>query len=400
MKQPARVLGVVAVVLLGINLRPGATSLGPVLAELQRDLGMNAAVAGLLTGAPGFGFAIFGAMAVAIGVRYGLAGGLAMGAVAAAVGLLGRSLVASVPLFLLLTVVAFAGMAIGNVLVPAYIKSHYPLRLAPLMSAYTVSLAIGATSATVLSAPIAHAPGSDWRVSLGMWGVAAAIAAVPWLVLAAGERRRRASDEVRPRAVGSVFAVAHSRKAVSLALFFGMQSMHAYIQFGWIAQMYRDGGLSATQAGAMLSLLTSLGIPAGFVMPLVAARVKDPRPVVVVLFVFMMTGYLGVGFAPATVPWLWAVLLGLAGFAFPLAMTLITLRTRDLHVTTQVSGFTQSMGYLASAVGPLLVGVLFEVTGAWTAPLVFLLVTAVIFLIAGLMAAAPGFVDDELRSGR
>ena len=34
------------------------------------------------------------------------------------------------------TVVAFAGMAIGNVLVPAYIKSHYPLRLAPLMSAY------------------------------------------------------------------------------------------------------------------------------------------------------------------------------------------------------------------------------------------------------------------------
>ena len=197
-----------------------------------------------------------------------------------------------------------------------------------------------------------------------------------------------------------MFAVARSRKAVSLALFFGMQSMHAYIQFGWIAQMYRDGGLSATEAGAMLSLLASLGIPAGFVMPLLAARVKDPRPVVVVLFVLMVTGYLGIGFAPATVPWLWAVLLGLAGFAFPLAMTLITLRTRDLHVTTQVSGFTQSAGYLASAVGPLLVGVLFEVTGSWTAPLLFLLVTAVIFLVAGLMAAAPGLVDDELRSGR
>ncbi|MFT3875963.1 MAG: MFS transporter [Propioniciclava sp.] len=388
--------GVLAVVLLAINLRPGATSLGPVLAEIQQDLGMNAAVAGMLTGAPGFGFAIFGATAVALGVRVGLAAGLTMGAIAAAVGLLGRSVVGSVPLFLLLTVVAFAGMAIGNVLVPAYIKSRYPSRIASVMSAYTVSLAIGATSATMLSAPIAHLPGSSWRVSLGMWGVVAAVAAVPWLVLAVRERRRRASGEIGPRVSGSVFAVIRSRKALALALFFGMQSMHAYIQFGWIAQLYRDGGLPPTYAGAMVSLLASLGIPAGFVMPWVAARVRDPRPLVVALFVFMVSGYLGVWLAPTTMPWLWAILIGLAGCAFPLAMTLITARTRDLHITTQVSGFTQSAGYLLSAAGPLLVGVLLQVTGSWTAPMIFLLGCAVVFLIAGLLAAGPGFVDDEL----
>lgn len=234
-------------------------------------------------------------------------------------------------------------------------------------------------------------------LALGLWGVTAAIAALLWVALAARERRSRATDEAAPRASGSVFAVIRSRKAVALALFFGMQSMHAYIQFGWIAQIYRDGGLSATQAGAMMSLLASLGIPAGFVMTWVAARARDPRPIIVVLFVLLVGGYLGIWLAPTSVPWLWAISLGLSGFAFPMALALITARTRDLHLTTQVSGFTQSVGYVFSAAGPMLIGVLLEFTGSWAAPFWLLFATAVVFLVAGLIASAPGFIDDELR---
>ena len=389
--------GAIAVVLVAMNLRPGATSLGPVLAEVKADLGIGAALAGLLTSAPGFAFAVFGAVAVTVGVRLGLSMGLFLACLGAAIGLIARVMVPSVPLFFLFTIIAFAGMAMGNVLVPAYIKSHYPNRPAALMSAYTIALAIGATSASLVSAPLSQVAPGGWRASLGIWGILALVAAVPWAVLAASERRRRLAEvTLAARPSGSVFAVARSPRAVAMAVFFGMQSMQAYVQFGWIAQMYRDGGLSATEAGLMASLIAAIGMPAGLIMPLVTVRLRDPRWVVLVLATLLACGYLGVWLAPTTLPWLWALLLGLSGFAFPMAMTLITLRTRDPHVTTQLSGFMQSIGYLASGAGPLIVGVLFELTGGWEVPLWFLLATVVAFVVSGLLAARPGFVDDEL----
>ena len=394
-------LGAIAVVLLAVNLRPGATSLGPVLAEVSDGLGMDAATAGLLTAAPGLAFAVFGAIAVSIGLRLGLAGSLFLAALASAAGLLGRTFVASVPLFFVLTLVAFAGMAIGNVLIPAYIKSHYPNRTAGLMAAYTISLSIGATSASLLSAPLSDVAPGGWRASLGVWGVFALAAAAPWAVLAASERRRRLADlELTKRPSGSVFGVLGSRRAVALAIFFGMQSMQAYVQFGWLAQMFRDGGLAAAHAGAMASLLAAFGIPGGFIMPLVVARVRDPRWVVGVLGVLLAAGWLGVWLAPTVTPWLWATLLGVAGFAFPMALALVTARTRSAHVTAQLSGFAQSVGYLFSALGPLLVGVLVQVTGGWTVPLWFLLGSVVVFVAAGLVAAGPGYVDDDLTASR
>jgi CP family cyanate transporter-like MFS transporter len=115
-----------AIALLAINLRPGATSLGPVLAEVKQGLGINGTVAGVLTALPGLAFAVFGAVAVSIGLRMGLTGALAAAGIVSTVGLLARPLVDSALPFLLLSVLAFAGMAVGNVLVPAYIKETFP----------------------------------------------------------------------------------------------------------------------------------------------------------------------------------------------------------------------------------------------------------------------------------
>jgi CP family cyanate transporter-like MFS transporter len=273
-----------AIALLAINLRPGATSLGPVLAEVKQGLGINGTVAGVLTALPGLAFAVFGAVAVSIGLRMGLTGALAAAGIVSTVGLLARPFVDSALPFLLLSVLAFAGMAVGNVLVPAYIKETFPNRLAGVMSVYTISLAIGATGSSMLSAPLSGIAPGGWRFALGIWGVAMALATIPWIVLAVSDRRRRVpADPDAPRLSGSIFGVVRSRKAIALAVFFGTQSMQAYVQFGWLAQMFRDGGLGATEAGWLVGLTAALGVPAGFVMPVIAARVRDPRWVVVVL---------------------------------------------------------------------------------------------------------------------
>ena len=118
--------GVVAVAAIAIILRPGATSIGPVLAEVTGGLGFSATLAGALTALPGFCFAIAGASAVTLSNKLGTAGALAWGAAAAAIGLLARSLVSNQVAFLALSVLALLGAGMGNVLVPVFIKRFYP----------------------------------------------------------------------------------------------------------------------------------------------------------------------------------------------------------------------------------------------------------------------------------
>ena len=382
-----------AMVLLAMNLRPGATSLGPVVEEFERDLGVSSTLSGILTAMPGIAFAIFGAFAVTTAVRLGVNTALTVSAGLAAAGLLLRAYADNFWGFLLFTMVAFAGMALGNVLVPAFVKMQFPNRLAAAMSLYAIALAIGATIPSALAAPIAEALGG-WRHSLALWGVTAALAIVPWVAVAVVERGRPSALRAGST---SIFGAMRSRKAGALGIFFGAQSMQAYVQFGWVAQMYRDGGLTQAHAGLMASLIAAFGIPAGFLMPGLVARMEDLSPIVWALGGLLAAGYLGIWLVPTVVPWLWSVMLGLSGFAFAMALALITARTRDPHVTVQVSAFTQSLGYSLAAVGPFLVGFLRELTGGWTVPLWFLIAMSVVMIGAGLVAAAPGYVDDELH---
>lgn len=95
-------------------------------------------------------------------------------------------------------------------------------------------------------------------------------------------------------------------------------------------------------------------------------------------------------------PWLWALLLGVSGWAFPAAIASITARTRDPRVTAQVSGFVQPIGYLIAALGPVLVGIVHEPTAGWTAVLVLLMGTGLVMVAAGLVLARGGQLDDEI----
>ena len=398
--RPVRTRGywiaLLAVVLISANLRPGATSVGPLLAEILEGLGQSPTWGGLLAAMPGICFALFGAFAVAFAVRVGLSYALWWGMVAAALGLTLRPWTSNSLVFLALTALAFAGMAVGNVLLPAYIKRRFPDQVPLLMAAYGSLLAVGATLGGLLALPLAEVAPGGWRGSLAVWGITAAVAGVPMLLIALREGSRRLGSRAHTRGP----SLLRSRHAVALGIFFGVQSMHAYTQFGWTAQMFRDGGVDRGQAGLLVALLSGLGIVNGLVMPAVVARVRDLRWVVIALGLLLVVGYLGILYLPATASWLWAISLGLSGAAFPMALSLITARTRDPHVTARLSGFSQTIGYTLAATGPLLVGVMLAGTGGWTIPLWVLILTAVVMVAAGLIASAPGYVDDELAATR
>lgn len=381
-----------AVVLVSVNLRPGASSPGPVLAEVRQGLGMSAGVAGAMTGLPGLCFGLVGALAVGFARRVGMTAGIAIGLVAAAAGLLLRVTTGSVPLFLLFTVLALAGMAVGNVLVPAWIKSHG--HTVVLMTIYGTGLVAGGSIGSLATAPVTESTGS-WQTGLGMWGLLLLLALPLWAWLALREHRLPSDHDVSGDAPPSG-RMAHSPTAVALTVLFGVQAMHAYVQFGWLPQIFRDAGISASSAGALQALLSSVGIVGALAMPTVIARSSGLHAWMVSFGVMLALGYAGLLVAPATVPWLWALLLGLSGLAFPTAIALITARTRHPSVTAQLSGFVQPIGYALAAIGPFVVGLIHEATGGWSLVIVLLMLTSVPLTLAGLRVASPTYVDDEV----
>jgi MFS transporter, CP family, cyanate transporter len=188
--------------------------------------------------------------------------------------------------------------------------------------------------------------------------------------------------------------VARTRLGWAMAVFFGLQSMHAYAIFGWFAQVYRDAGFSATTAGLLLGVITAVSIPLSFYLPSLVARLHNPAPAITVLVLLYPVGYAGLVLAPVAGAWLWAVVIGTATATFPVALTLIGLRARTSAGTAALSGFTQSVGYLIAAVGPFGVGVLHDLTGGWTVPLVTLAVLAVPQVAVGLMVSRRRFLED------
>lgn len=392
------VLAVLSAVLMAACLRPAATSLGPVLAEVETAFGLQGWQTGLLTALPGAAYVVFGAVAFLLLRRLGMFRALLLCVVAIAVGLLLRVLGDSWTAFAGFTTLALAGMAMGNVILPVYVKARFPRSQARAVTVFMMSLGLGAALPSLLTAPAAEALGG-WRAGLGLWAALPVLALVVWLALRGlgpvpdvSSRTPTAADGTRPRAITA------SRGVWALTVYFGLQSLHAYVQFGWGAQIYRDAGLDPVAAGLMVTIIVAGGIPGGFIAPQIVARGRHVRAVLVGYAVASMVGYAGLLLAPTTLPWLWAVGLAVGGFSFPSSLALITVRTRRPEVTARTSGFVQPVGYLLAAIGPLLLGVVLESTGSWEVPLIALLVLAGLMGAAALAAGAPGTVDAELEA--
>ena len=382
-----------AVVLTAFNLRTAVNSVGPVLDEVRTDIGMSGTVAGLLTSVPVLSFAAVGSFAPLLARRMGASRALALAMALMGAGVLLRAVASSTAIFLACSVLALVGGAIGNVLLPMLVKQHFPDRVGLLTAAYTTSLAAGMTLAAALTVPTANAaatagwvddPASAWRVGVAVWALPALVAAAAWLAVL-----RRPSPPVGAAGDDTVpVHAARSRLGWALAVYFGAQSLQAYVAVGWFAQYFREAGASAEKAGYVLAVYSACAIPISMAIPAYAARLRSQRPLVVVLGGCYAVGYTGMLVAPIGGAWLWALLVGAGAGAFPLALTLIGLRSATARETASLSAFTQGTGYVLAATGPLLVGWLHD-RGGWDGPFVVLFVVLALQLVAGLYAGSP-----------
>jgi CP family cyanate transporter-like MFS transporter len=376
-----------AVILTALNLRPAITSVGPLLAEIRGSLGASATWAGVLTTVPGLCFAGAGLAAPLLSRRFGIGRAIAVALIVLTAGLVLRVL--DGPLVLIGgTLVAAAGIALSNVLIPVVIKDSFPAKVGLMTGVYTAALQGGGALGSAVTPPLDDALGG-WRPALGSWAVLGVIALVVWLF---ASRRRASGEDSGPGPAGSGRSLMRNPLAWIVTLFFGLQSFIAYIVMGWLPQVLMDAGVSKGDAGLLLGLISLIAVPISLIIPPIAARQGAQSWWIVGLGMLGLVGMTGLLLAPSAAPLLWSLFVGCGMSVFSLALTVIALRARTGEETARLSGMAQGFGYLLAALGPFLFGLLHQLTGGWTVPFVMVIAVLVTQIVFGALAGRRRFV--------
>jgi len=388
---------------LAVNLRASITSLPPVFPELSSALHLSSASIAALAAVPVLCFAVFSGPAAPLSRRFGEERVLMAALALLAGGLLLRG---AAPGFLLYpgTVLAGAAIALMNVLLPSLIKRRRPEQAGLLIGGYLLALAGGAVIGSLIAVPIFRAAGggpggSAWavRLTLGLWALPAAAAALAWLP----QLRYRTRPEGpwprtgRPGRAGA--AVYRHALGWQVAAFMGLQSLYYYGTLSWLPTLFRSRGVSAAGAGDLLALMNLGNAVTAMLIPVLAHRARDQRLLIAATSLASAGGLSGTLFAPVGGAAAWTLLLGLGqGAGLALAIFFTVARAPDPATAASLSGFAQGAGYLIAAAGPLAVGFLHAATGGWTAPVLALLAVAALEFCAGWLAARARMLPSAL----
>ncbi|MEU3624561.1 MFS transporter [Amycolatopsis coloradensis] len=369
----------IAILLVAANLRVTLTGVGTLLPAIERDTGLTASAGGVLNTVPLLMFAVTSPFVGRVSHRVGTTRLLVVALVALAAGTVVRSLPSIACLFAG-TVILAAAIAVGNVLLPTVIRTHVPGPRAHTVSAlYVTVMGVVAAVSSGISVPLAEILPGTWRSALA-WGVVVAVVALAvWL-----PRFREARQDGGGESEGS-----HARTpwrswlAWQVAFFMGLQSLAFYTAIAWLPSILGKQGMSTASAGWMLFHYQVIALVAGMVLPLLTRGRHDQRFIAAAAAVIVAAGFTTLLLLPSLTV-VACTLLGLGnGVCLVLALSFQSQRATGPSETTALAGMAQSVGYLVAAAGPLLLGVLHDTTGSWTAALLLLVGLSLVMAAAG-----------------
>jgi MFS transporter, CP family, cyanate transporter len=385
LRAAGRAFLVAGILALAFNLRSTITGLPPVFPELQSVLHISAARLAVLAAVPVLCFGVFSGSGAPLSRRYGEERVLGAALLLIVAGLALRSLAPSTLLFPG-TIIAGGGIALMNVLLPSLVKRRMPERAGLVIGLYLLALSAGAITASALAVPVFTAAGGGLvatRLVLGLWAGPAAIAVLIWLP----QLRFRTMPETGQGRRAGALAMRRHALAWQVTLFMGLQSLAYYAALSWFPTMFRDRGVSAASAGALLALMNLGNAVTALMFPVLAQRARDQRWLAAMSMAMSGIGLAGAGFAPTELAPEFMVLLGLGqGACLALGIYYTMARAPDPVTAASLSSFAQGAGYLIASTGPLLIGLLHTVTGGWSVSIAVLLGVGVLQLITGWLA--------------
>ncbi|UOP13304.1 CynX/NimT family MFS transporter [Pseudomonas palleroniana] len=360
-------------VVLGLNLRPILSSISPLLADIRQATGLSFQSSALLTSLPVICMGLVALVGVRLEARLGERRGIALGLIMILLACLARWLMGQASALLATALLGGAGVALIQALVPAMIKREFHHRVPVAMGVYSASLMAGGGLAALLS-PVVATHFQQWQAGLGVWLLPAIAALLLWGFVPLGAAR---SATVTP-----TFKGLRNRRAWLLAVYFGLVNCGYMSMVAWLPAYYQQLGWGVLPSGSLLAFMTLFQVSAALLMPVLAQRGIDRRPLLGISLLAQTVGYLGLLMAPQQFPHVWVALIGFGlGACFALSLLLTLDHHRDPRQAGQLAAFVQGVGFLINAISPWLTGWLRELTGTFVSAWWVLAVTVVAMLV-------------------
>jgi CP family cyanate transporter-like MFS transporter len=377
-----QVLLIAGIILIGFNLRPALSGVGPLIAMIRVSTGLSNSMLGLLTTLPLVAFGILSTLTPLFTRRFGIEKTLSGALLLLTLGIALRAF-GYIPLLFLGTILLGIAIAFGNVLLPALVKRDFDKRSGFMTSLYSGMMGVGAALAAGLSVPIAESFPGSWKTSLGVWGVFSFVAFLVWI----SQNKFSVPTNSKRSFKKAMKDLGSNSLAWNVALFLGLQSIAFYVILAWLPDILISKGFSSSEAGWYLSLSQVTGVLGSVLVPVIAAKKDDQRKYISALILLEAISLIGLWLGTNATVFLWVSGIGFSlGGSFGLALLFIVLRSSDSETATELSGMSQSIGYLLAATGPILIGAVFDLTGDWDTALYILFMILFFKLYTGLKA--------------
>lgn len=366
------------IILIGVSLRTPFTVLPIILGNISQGLEVEVSSLGVLTSLPLLMFTLFSPFSSQLAQKIGLEHLFTYSLFFLTIGSLIRLI--NLPLLYLGTLMVGASVAVINVLLPSLIQANQPKKIGFLTTLYVTSMGIATALASYLAVPITQA--SSWK---GLILLLTLLCLATFLVWLPNHRyNHRLAPQTKQK---SQIKVMHNKQVWAIIIFSGFQSLIFYTVMTWLPTMSIHAGLSSHEAGLLTSILSLISIPFSMTIPSLTTSLST-RNRQLMLTLVSLAGVVGISmlFFPINnfIYWLAIhLLIGTATSAlFPYLMVNFSLKTSAPEKTAQLSGLSQTGGYILAAFGPTLFGYSFDLFHSWVPSVAALLLIDILMTVA------------------
>ena len=365
------------IILIGVSLRTPFTVLPIILGNISQGLEVEVSSLGVLTSLPLLMFTLFSPFSTQLAQKIGLEHLFTYSLFFLTIGSLIRLI--NLPLLYLGTLMVGASVAVINVLLPSLIQANQPKKIGFLTTLYVTSMGIATALASYLAVPITQA--SSWK---GLILLLTLLCLATFLVWLPNHRyNHRLAPQTKQK---SQIKVMRNKQVWAIIIFSGFQSLIFYTVMTWLPTMSIHAGLSSHEAGLLTSILSLISIPFSMTIPSLTTSLST-RNRQLMLTLVSLAGVVGISmlFFPINnfIYWLAIhLLIGTATSAlFPYLMVNFSLKTSAPEKTAQLSGLSQTGGYILAAFGPTLFGYSFDLFHSWVPSVAALLLIDILMTV-------------------
>ncbi|MED3881831.1 CynX/NimT family MFS transporter [Priestia megaterium] len=378
-------LFLLALILAAFNLRPGLTSVSPVLHGITKDLGMSSTLASLLTSIPLVCFGFCSLFAGRLANRYQPEKMITFAITCIGIATFLRVFTNSSIYLLITALLIGAGIGVVSPLLSGFIKSHFPDKAASMISIYSTSMVVGASISIGLTTPLQHWFNHSWKNGLAFWSILALLAIPLWLMVIKQSRIPASNFSQKTKASLPL----KNKKAWLLTSFVGIVTLLFYCFAAWLPAIVEEKGWTPVFGGLVGTIAMIAQLPATLLLPSLLKMLPSRRFWITTFTLSIIIGLSLLCFTNVT-PIVSSICLGVgAGGLVSLTLLLpLDMASSPMEASTW-SAMTQAIGYMIGAVGPFIIGFLHDYLGSFVPTLYLLIIIGFIAILLGWKITKP-----------